>query len=578
MRYLDIIKKNKELGSFLANTKKYKIAVLSNTTVHQLKEILEYEIRSQSIYAEISFGDYNNIVQDSFKFQDADLIIVFYELANLVDGFQYLSESFKDNKKSDFIEKQKKEIKLILHNFKKTPAIIFNLFSSATFNSFTLKTNVLDEISNRLNSFLISTKTNNLHLIDLNKIFFQLSGSQSIDFRQYYHSKSLYSLDFYKAYSKFILPIPLFLNGKTKKALIFDCDNTLWGGIVGEDGIENLRISAKDPEGEIYQEVQHLSKNISKQGVILALCSKNNAEDVEKVLMERTDMVLKKDDFSIMKINWEDKLTSITSIAQELNIGLNSIVFVDDSDFEINYIKQQLPEVHCIQVPKNKSSYPNILRRNLDLFFHTGLTQEDKTRKLMYREQEHRKMEKEKFSKLTDYLDSLEIEVETFVNTSSIIPRMAQMTQKTNQFNLCTKRYSEAEIHDFVQKKNYITIAISVIDKYGESGISGLCLLKIDSEKKEAEINNFLLSCRIIGRNIEFVLFNELINTLKNNKITKLSASYVKTDKNQQVVDFYQKTGMKIETKDAFKTNYSLSVKDFQKIITPAIKITKHGK
>lgn len=239
------------------------------------------------------------------------------------------------------------------------------------------------------------------------------------------------------------------MNGNTKKAIIFDCDNTLWGGVIGEDGIDNIEMSPNSQKGVIFSEIQSLALALSKKGVIIGLCSKNNYLDVENVFLSHPNIVLLKKYITIEKINWLDKVTNLKNIASELNIGLDSIVFVDDSSFEINLVNEQLPEVRTIQVPKKLYLYPRILRNSIDLFFSISEAEEDKKKLKMYKNQKKRLSSKKKYTSIKDYLKSLHIQITIYLNNISLIPRISQMTQKTNQFNLTTKRYSENDIENF---------------------------------------------------------------------------------------------------------------------------------
>ena len=263
MKYSEIIKENKKLEQ---NKKpKYQIAILSNIMVHQSKEICEYSLRQNSINAEVALGDYDNIVQDSLKYQNAHSVLIFWELWNLIDGLQYKIESLSDDEFSAVIDKTKHEMDIVFHNLSNVSLVVVNKFSSLVFNHFSLKQNRIDILMNELNQYLATKK--NIILIDIDKVIASISIEKSIDLRYYYSSKTLYSIEFYKKYFDYIKPIFLSANGKVKKALIFDCDNTLWKGILGEDGFEKIKM---------YKEIQYLAIQLSIKGVIIGLCSKNN--------------------------------------------------------------------------------------------------------------------------------------------------------------------------------------------------------------------------------------------------------------------------------------------------------------
>ena len=327
------------------------------------------------------------------------------------------------------------------------------------------------------------------------------------------------------------------INGKIKKVLIFDCDNTLWRGVIGEDGFNDIEMSSETKNGIIFQEIQSIAISLSNKGVIIGLCSKNNSDDVDEVLSSHRDMILKDTHITIKKVNWSDKVSNLKEISKELNIGLDSFVFIDDSAFETNLIREQLPEVTVLEVPDKLHNYPIMLRNNLDLFYNSSNTFEDVNKVEMYKQQKHREDKKLEFSSLDDYLSSLRLKITVYKNDKSLIPRMAQMSQKTNQFNLTTIRYTETEIQKMVFSSDTDVYAFSVNDKYGSSGVTGLCILNISNQT--VEINSFLISCRIIGRNIEYMLMDYIIQQMKDQGVKSLVAKFIRTMKNIQVSSFF---------------------------------------
>jgi FkbH-like protein len=489
-------------------------------------------------------------------------VVIFWELANLVDGLQYKAELFDQEKMDSLIQKTKSEIDYVFTTLSKTSYVLINKFSTLLFNYSRIEKNNYDYIADELNKYLAEVKPKNVSLIELDKIIASTSVEESIDRRFYYSSKALYSIEFFKSWSKFVLPIIRSLNGKAKKAIIFDCDNTLWGGILGEEGAQNILLSSKQKGGTPFEEVQTIAKSLNKEGIIIGICSKNNLTDVESVLKNHDGMTLKSEDFSIKKINWDDKVSNLQSIAKTLNIGTDSLVFVDDSDFEVNFVKERLPEITIIKVPEKTVDYPKVIRENLGLFFNVSKTDEDAERIKMYKEQIQREEIKSVYSNLEEYIKSLEIQIQVHVNDNAIVPRMAQMTQKTNQFNLTTKRYSEGDIQNFINKEDATVFAISVADKFGDNGITGLCIVKHNDGI--ARVDSFLLSCRIIGRSIEFKFIDYVVSQLKKRGTKTIYSEYLKTLKNEQVVNFYDSMGFEIIEKGDEKTTYKMELNDFK--------------
>ncbi len=361
-------------------------------------------------------------------------------------------------------------------------------------------------------------------------------------------------------------------NGKLKKAIIFDCDNTLWKGIIGEDGIENIDMSASSKFGIFYYKVQQLAVYLSKKGVLIGLCSKNNEQDVLDVFRNHQNMILKEEHIVIRKINWIDKANNLRAIANELNVGIDSLVFVDDSNFEINLIKEQLPEVLTIQVPTNIADYPNELIKNCYKYFNLVSNNDDAKKTEMYKQQFERENSKDTFSTIDEYLSSLKIELKIIKNDKTYIPRISQLSQKTNQFNLTTKRYTEIQIENFIETDH--VYAMFVNDKFGENGLTGICIVKTDEHNsKLAVIDTFLMSCRIIGRNIEFAFLNHIIQDLLLVGYESVIAEYIPTKKNAQVEDFYENAGLIFVLKREQNKEYSLNITNFELKIIGYIKI-----
>jgi len=563
LKYSEILKINTKLGSNI-NSNSYNISVLSNITINQIKEILEYILRNENINVNVRIGDYDNIVQDSIKYENSNIVIIFWELCNIIDGLQYKIELFGDDQFNAILEKTKLEIDLTLKNLNKTSLVLFNKFTSMPFSSLNLRKSNLEKFADQLNKYLEDKIFGNIILIDLDKVIAEVNVSRSFDFRYYYSSKALYTIEFFKTYAEYIKPFIMSANGKSKKALIFDCDNTLWKGILGEDGFDKIEMSPRTKNGSIFSEVQNIALSLNKQGILIGLCSKNNPKDIDEVINSYPDMKLREEHIVINKSNWLDKVTNLRQIAKELNIGLDSLVFIDDSSFEVNLIKEQLPEIKVLQVPERLHEYPKMLRENIGLFYNLSLTEEDKKKIGMYKQYVKHENVKKEFTNIDDYLASLELKMTIYEDDETIIPRMSQMSQKTNQFNLTTKRYTEVDIRNFVISDDSKVFSFSVSDKFGDSGVTGLCVINFDKKKQTANIDTFLMSCRIIGRNIEYTFMDYLMNFLKNNKIKNVTAKYTPTYKNEQAKEFYDKCSFSLIKSNNGIKDYELFVDEYK--------------
>ena len=577
LKYTEILKLNKELVGTI-KSKPYKIGVLSNVTVNSFKEVLEYSCRLNHIEPDVELGNFDNIIQDSAVLINKDLVIIFYDVLNIVDQVSDFFEDLEEEKYSNLKNKLFTEIDIIFENLKNTASVVFNSFSSAYYNYNNIQFSKIETFVKELNIYLEQKKRSNVSIVNIDKLFTNIGFKQSIDYRFYHSSKAPYTLAFLKNYVAAIETVFLRNTGKLKKAIIFDCDNTLWKGVIGEDGMEGIDMSPTSKSGKFYHLVQRIAVFLSKRGVIVGLCSKNNEQDVLDVLRNHKDMILKEDHIVIKKVNWIDKANNLRAIASELNIGIDSLVFVDDSNFEINLIKEQVAEILTIQVPTSISDYPDLILKNVYTYFNLVLNSDDAKKTEMYKEQFDRENSKTAFSSIEDYLVSLEIELTVVKNDKEHISRIAQLTQKTNQFNLTTCRYTESQVDQFTTDKKHEVYAMFVKDKFGDNGLTGVCIAKKDEkDPKNVIIDSLLMSCRIIGRNIEFVYMNHIIKDLANKGYQLLTADFIPTKKNTQVEDFYDKVGFNlIENIDGAK-RYTLNIANFESKKVDYIKINRES-
>lgn len=561
LKYTEILKLNKELIGKI-KSKPYNIGVLTNVTINSFREILEYNCRYNNIEPTIEIGNFDNIVQDSAVFNKKDLVIIFYDVLNIVDQVSDFFEDIDDEKYNNLKQKLYTEIDIIFDNLKNTSAVIFNSFSASYFNNNFASTTKIESFVKDLNIYVEEKKKNNISIINIDKLFIEVGIKNAIDYRFYNSSKAPYTFTFLKSYVAAIEIHILKNNGKLKKAIIFDCDNTLWKGIIGEDGMKNIDMSSNSKFGKPFNRIQQIAVYLSKRGIIVGICSKNNEQDVIDVFQNHPDMVLKEEHIVIKKVNWIDKASNLRAIAEELNIGIDSLVFVDDSNFEINLVKEQLPEVLTIQVPTNSTDYPDLLLKNIYTYFNLSLNSDDARKTEMYKQQFERENSKSAFTSIDDYLSSLEIELDILKNDNSHTPRISQLTQKTNQFNLTTERYTETQIEQFTSTE--LVYAMFVKDKFGDNGLTGICIAKKDSNNlNNVIIDSLLMSCRIIGRNIEFAFVNYIINDLQHYGYTSITALYKPTKKNAQVEDFYEKMGFNLEQIIDDNKEYSLNIDNF---------------
>jgi len=326
---------------------------------------------------------------------------------------------------------------------------------------------------------------------------------------------------------------------RRKKCLVLDLDNTLWGGILGEDGIEGIKIGGDYP-GKAFLYWQEALLELSRSGVILTVCSKNNEQDVLDAWGKNPFMVLRKEHFAAYRINWTDKASNIKALAEELNIGLDSFVFVDDNPTERELIKQMLPMVSVPDFPEQPYELPLFFKQLVEDYFKVySVTDEDKKKTEQYKANAARAQAEASFSDFSSFLESLDIQIGIEAANEFNIQRIAQMTQKTNQFNLTTHRYTDADVRGFMEAEWKIW-CISVADKFGDNGITGAIMIT-----PSGEIDTFLLSCRILGKGIEVAFVKKVLSMLRDSGVKVVRASYISTAKNAQVREFWDKVGFK---------------------------------
>ncbi len=341
------------------------------------------------------------------------------------------------------------------------------------------------------------------------------------------------------------------LTGKVAKCLVVDLDNTLWGGVIGEDGMDGIRLGPEYP-GAAYQELQRALLDLHRRGILLAICSKNNPDDAREALQHHPGMILQPQHFSSMRINWEDKAANLRDIAGELNIGLDALAFLDDNPVERRQLRGALPEVAVVELPNDPMLFARTVRE-CPLFERLTLSAEDQQRGTMYQAQQEREQQQKTLSR-EDFLRSLQQEVEVAPVTKATLTRVAQLTNKTNQFNLTTHRWTEQQIADLCLGTSSLggasgwnCFSLRVRDRFGDNGLVGVAILH--RERDYCEIDTLLLSCRVIGRTVETAFLSFLASHARESGASRLQGWFRPTTKNQPARDFYPSHGFVVAQK-----------------------------
>lgn len=367
-----------------------------------------------------------------------------------------------------------------------------------------------------------------------------------------------------RAWTRFLHPI----SGKVCKALVCDLDNTLWGGVIGEDGMAGIKLSAEYP-GAAYQELQRAVLDLYQRGVILAVCSKNNLDEAIEAIKGHPGMVLQLDHFAALRINWQDKASNLREIAHELNIGTDALAFIDDNPVECAWVRENCPEVTVIQLPREPMKYAQALRDSM-VFERLTLTAEDKERGRRYAENRVRSALQQQAGSIEEFYESLRQEVEIAHVTPMTLARVAQLINKTNQFNLTTRRYSEKQVQDMAASADWCILSINVKDRFGDNGLVGVAIAQFRGVV--CEIDSFLLSCRVIGRTVETGFLAAIAGEAKSRGATRLRSWFIPTKKNSPAKDFlasqrFTKVSEEVDGTQTWEFDLSKDSIDFPKWI-----------
>ena len=360
------------------------------------------------------------------------------------------------------------------------------------------------------------------------------------DPRLYATSKVAFALEFLPAVAKAITDIVKAVSGSVMKCLILDLDNTVWGGVIGDDGMENLQIGDLGM-GHAFDALQRWAKELQRRGIILAVCSKNNEAAAKQPFQEHPDMILRLDDIAVFVANWNNKADNIKHIQATLNIGFDSMVFLDDSPFERNLVREQLPAVTVPELPEDPAMCVAYLR-NLNLFETASFSEEDQQRTRQYQQEAARNDFQTTFTSIEGYLRNLEMVAEVKPFDDFSLPRVAQLTQRSNQFNLRTIRYTVADIDRLRNSSDHLTLSFKLADRFGDHGLIGLIILKQMNEAA-AFIDTWIMSCRVLKRGMEEFIVNQMVRQARGRGLQRLVGEYIPTSKNSLVKNLYGDMG-----------------------------------
>ncbi len=414
------------------------------------------------------------------------------------------------------------------------------------------------------------------HILDIDRLLAAYGKVRVFNPKLYYLARMVWQEGVLPRLAEEVNRYVQVLLNRTRKCLVVDLDNTLWGGVVGEDGVQGIKVGKGGPVDEAFFAFQQYIRALKNRGVILAIASKNNYDDVAEVFEGRPEMPLKREDFAASEINWQDKHENLVRIAQTLNIGVDSLVFIDDNPAECALIKAMLPEVDVIHLAGDPAGFVDLLQRRA-AFERLQITDEDRRKTQTYLENEKRAGLQQSVGDLEGYLKDLQTRITVRRPSEGDAARVHQLFNKTNQFNVTTKRYTLADVATFMRNNVYDLRVIDVADRFGDLGTVGVVL--IDRTGGEPHIDSFVMSCRAMGREVETAIMNELKRDyLRSGRAAALTAQYIATKKNRPVDRFFDAQGFAVvDERDGGVRAYRLSADRASAIPCEHIAVVEKG-
>ena len=567
-----ILRKKKSLKRELLLRKpsyKINIAILGGSTTSEIKNILELFLLKAGFLPEFYESEYNKFYEDavfpntaleSFK---PDVIYVHTSNINIT-RFPSFGEGEKEI--AELLNNEIKKFQSIWNGLKKYNCLIiqnnFDLLVNRSLGNLDFydihgKTNFINQLNLLMAQATRESKT--LFINDINYLSASMGLKQWYD-RSLWHTAK-YAVSF-EAIPELANNITNILNAslsKNKKCLVLDLDNTCWGGVIGDEGVNGIGLGNETATGESFLYFQNYVAELKQRGIILAVCSKNDHENAKEGFTH-SDSVLKFEDFTVFKANWEPKHQNIEAIANEINIGLDSLVFIDDNAVERNIVSSQIPSVSVPDVGNDVIAFVDHIEKNG--FFETvSLSKDDIERNNFYKGNENRVNEQSLFDNYGDFLLSLGMQAEIKPFSPLYIDRITQLINKTNQFNLTTRRYTVAEVEEVMTNNTYITLYGKLVDKFGDNGLIAIVVANIKGAS--CYIDLWLMSCRVLKRDMEFAMLDTLVEKCLAQGVTEIIGYYYKTPKNNMVADLYETFGFSLVEKEGENSVWKISLENY---------------
>jgi FkbH-like protein len=554
-----------------------KIAILGGSTTSELKNILELYLLKNDIKASFYESEYNKYYEDAM-FENPELeafnpdiiyihttqinLINIPHTLNTIDEIDKLYENELNRYKSIWKSLEKYNCAIIQNNFDyPNERTLGNLDCYDPHG----KINFINRLNTAFASYAYEIK--NLYINDINYLSASIGLEKWFSKNYWYGFKYAVSYDAIPRLSHNIANIINAIYGKTKKCLILDLDNTCWGGVIGDDGLDGIKIGTETAISEAYTAFQQYAKDLKDRGITLAVCSKNDFENAKEGF-SHPDSILKFEDFTSFKANWDPKFQNISQIAKDINIGIDSLVFIDDNPVERDIVSSQIPHVSVPDIGDDITEYIAYIDKS-GYFEPIALLEDDTKRNKYYKDNQKRLEAEAQYKTYDDFLLSLNMDAEIKEFTPIYLDRITQLTNKTNQFNLTTQRYSFAEIENIYNSDKYLTLYGKLSDKFGDNGLISIIVGEL--KDSECHLHLWLMSCRVLKRGMEEAMLDTLVEKCQEKNIDSIIGYYYKSKKNGMVADMYKKFGFKKIKQIDENTVWSLDIKNYeakQKCIT----------
>ncbi len=546
-----------------------KIAILGGSTTSELKNVLELFLLKNGVQPIFYESEYNKYYEDALfgnkELEEFNPDIIYIHTTNVnIVSFPQVSDDEKTVETLLQNELQKfrsiwealtqYNCPIIQNNFDYTLNRTLGNLDGADFHG---KTHFITKLN--LEFAKKSTIIDNLYINDINYLSSFIGIQNWFDKKIWFTAKYAMSFDSIPYLAHNISKIINAILGKTKKCLVLDLDNTCWGGVIGDDGLNGIQIGTETALSEAYTAFQKYVKELKSRGIILAVCSKNDHENAKEGF-SHPDSILKYDDFTSFKANWNTKDSNIVDIAHEINIGIDSLVFIDDNPVERDIVHSQVPQVSVPDVGNEVTAYNDHIDGN-GYFEIISLSNDDLKRNKYYKENKKRENSQKTFTNYNDFLKSLEMKAEICEFKDIYLERITQLINKTNQFNLTTKRYTRAEIDQINENESYIKLYGKLTDKYGDNGLISIVLGELKEEQLHVDV--WLMSCRVLKRDMEYAMLDELVNECRKKGVKEIIGYYCKTVKNNMVADLFPKLGFTLVNKNNDNTIWKLNIEKY---------------